>query len=283
MGGLGNQLFQIFNTISYAIDNKIKFIFPYSLSLADGIERPTYWNSFLESLNIFTTLNNDLVDNDDLYKFPLFRENGFNYHSLPVFKVNTMIYGYWQSYKYFHKFKDIIFKMMRLRQLKQIVLDEYSDLFDESNLVSMHFRLGDYKYKLEYHPILTYEYYEKSLEKIIENSENKNIKVLYFCEKEDNNVVSEHIIKLSKKYVNISFKKIDDSIPDWKQMLIMTNCNHNIIANSTFSWWGAYMNLYEKKIVCYPSIWFGVRVTQNRSHDEYMKDLYPEDWIKIVL
>ena len=51
--------------------------------------------------------------------------------------------------------------------------------------------------------------------------------------------------------------KVDDNIPDWKQMLIMANCDANIIANSTFSWWGAYFNKNPKKIVCYPNVWFG--------------------------
>ena len=106
-------------------------------------------------------------------------------------------------------------------------------------------------------------------------------RVLYFCEKEDNNIVLEMIKKLNDHFPDLLFIKVDDSIMDWKQMLLMSCCDHNIIANSTFSWWGAYMNDSTKKIVCYPSIWFGVRVTQARSHDDYIKDLYPEDWIKI--
>ena len=63
---------------------------------------------------------------------------------------------------------------------------------------------------------------------------------------------------------------------DWQQMLVMSCCHHNIIANSSFSWWGAYLNKNIRKIVCYPSKWFGPK-TQH--HDT--SDLCPEEWTKI--
>ena len=56
----------------------------------------------------------------------------------------------------------------------------------------------------------------------------------------------------------------------------MSLCEHNIIANSTFSWWGAYFNTNVNKIVCYPSLWFGKNCNNN------VKDLFPEKWIKIL-
>ena len=69
---------------------------------------------------------------------------------------------------------------------------------------------------------------------------------------------------------------MDDFIPDWQQMLLMSICNDNIIANSTFSWWGSYFNENPDKIVCYPGVWFGPKLTQNNT-----VDLFPEDWKKI--
>jgi len=284
MGGLGNQLFQIFLTIAYAITYKMKFIFPFSKILPDGIERPTYWDSFLEPLKIFTTeFIQNKISNQELYQFPLYRENEFNYQILPIFSSNRMFYGYWQSYKYFDHVKNEIFKMIRLEKVKENVKNEYIRYFDDSSIIiSAHFRLGDYKKKTEYHPILPYSYYFNSLQHILMKSTSSNKKrVLYFCEKEDNNTVLEIIQKLNESFPNVLFVKVDDTIPDWKQLLLMSCCHHTIIANSTFSWWGAYLNDSVEKIVCYPSVWFGVRVTQGKSHDDYMKDLYPEDWIKI--
>jgi hypothetical protein len=67
----------------------------------------------------------------------------------------------------------------------------------------------------------------------------------------------------------------DNTLADWEQLLLMSCCHHNIIANSTFSWWAAYFNSWKDKIVCYPSVWFG----NIANHDT--KDLCPEEWIKI--
>ena len=74
---------------------------------------------------------------------------------------------------------------------------------------------------------------------------------------------------------DIQFHFVRDTIADWQQMLLMSVCDHNIIANSTFSWWGAYFNTNPQKVVCYPSVWFGPGVAHNTM------DLCPESWAKI--
>jgi hypothetical protein len=98
--------------------------------------------------------------------------------------------------------------------------------------------------------------------------------VIYFCEDVDIQIVEETIHKLKQKF-SYNFIRGDNTLQDWEQMLYMSLCSHNIIANSTFSWWGAYFN-NKDKIVCYPSIWFGPELTQHNT-----KDLYPDGWIKI--
>ena len=80
---------------------------------------------------------------------------------------------------------------------------------------------------------------------------------------------------LKKTITNCAFIKVTDDVEDWKQLLLMSACGNNIIANSSFSWWGAYLNTNPTKIVCYPEIWFGPKVT----HDT--RDLFPESWTKI--
>lgn len=74
---------------------------------------------------------------------------------------------------------------------------------------------------------------------------------------------------------NIEFLSCRENLGDWKQMLLMSCCSHNILANSTFSWWGAYLNNNPDKMVIYPNKWIN-------THSEF-KDLFPENWNKIIL
>ena len=67
------------------------------------------------------------------------------------------------------------------------------------------------------------------------------------------------------------------SLEDWEQLLLMSLCQYNIIANSTFSWWAAYLNDNPDKIVCYPEEWFKTTTGHDTS------DLFPEDWAKVSL
>jgi hypothetical protein len=96
-------------------------------------------------------------------------------------------------------------------------------------------------------------------------------------QKEDEEDVQIIIDKLKTKFPECRVVKIDHRIVDWEQMLMMSLCRHNIIANSSFSWWGAYFNLREDKIVCYPDVWFGPKLADIND----TRDLFPETWSKI--
>jgi len=287
MGGLGNQLFQIFTALAYGLQEKVKTVFPYSETLTTGAIRPTYWNTFLSRLSIFTAgEKHNNPSNQEIYSWNLIRERSFQYLALPDIgqNINVILQGYWQSYKYFDSVKDTIFKWIKIEKMRDSVIQEYNDYFGtgESIEISMHFRLGDYKKLSDCHPILPKEYYYNALSHIKNSLQDDfTTRVLYFCEAEDNETVLEIIAYLKTFFSDIDFIKVDDSIPDWKQMLLMSCCDHNIIANSSFSWWGAYMNMAEDKIVCYPNIWFGPRITMNILHDDYVKDMYPPEWKKV--
>jgi len=270
MGGLGNQLFQIFATIAYAMKNKQKFVFPENI-VAGVTNRHPYWTSFLSNLKNFTI--------SSIPQFNVLREKGFEYEELPpIFeKGQAILYGYFQSYKYFEEVFDTICRMIALEKQKTQIIMDYPHPNNYSNTISMHFRLGDYKTLPHFHPILPYEYYRNSLRFIINTTKRDDLSVLYFCEKEDNLEVSETINKLQCDFPKIVFSKQSDNVDDWKQMLLMSVCLHNIIANSTFSWWGAYFNSNSDKIVCYPERWFGAALKEKNN----TKDLFPENWIKI--
>ena len=84
------------------------------------------------------------------------------------------------------------------------------------------------------------------------------------------------INNIKEKIKHLTFIKIPNELEDWEQMLLMSCCQHNIIANSSFSWWSAYLNNNKEKFVCYPSLWFGP--AKNKID---LKDLHPEEWVKI--
>ena len=277
MGGLGNQIFQIFATIAYAIKSKNQFKFKSSKELGDGGSstlRYTYWDSFFYKFKPFLI--------DEMPNMNIIRETDFTYNDLPITsftKVNLMIFGYFQSYKYFQENYDIICRMLsiaeqRLDIIGSVVDKHHSMQFLEKS-ISMHFRLGDYKNLPDYHPIMSAEYYKNALQHIV-NHIDYTPNVLYFCEDEDVESVNETIQLLKNEFPTIEFERGTNTFDDWQQMLLMSCCNHNIIANSSFSWWAAYFNANPTKIVCYPSVWFGPKMS-----DVVVTDLFPDEWVKI--
>jgi hypothetical protein len=162
---------------------------------------------------------------------------------------------------------------MKTDVLKKLDYNVYNSYFF-NHAISIHFRLGDYKKVQHVHPIMNVKYYEDSLQYIQERRvADKN--VLYFCEEEDITEVSQIIDSLKVKFPKYQFIRADNELEDWEQMLLMSCCRYNIIANSTFSWWGAYFNSDSKKMVIYPSVWFGPNV-------KYVTDdLFPNEWIKM--
>ena len=142
----------------------------------------------------------------------------------------------------------------------------------------MHFRLGDYKDLQGFHPIMSIEYYKKSLSYILDhiNESDNKVNVLYFCEAEDNDYVKQLTDELSTFFPHCLFHKVSDDMKDYEQMLLMSLCNHHIIANSSFSWFGAYFNDKPDKIVCHPDQWFcGQGSSLNTT------DMCPIEWVCI--
>lgn len=267
-GGLGNQLFQIFTTISYAISNKSKFIFSNIYELKQGsTARYTYWNSFLANLRPFLTY----ISEEAMKKYTIIREPNFSYNQLPTLEdPNKMLVGYFQSHKYFDQYKDTLFKMIKLDVNKNNILTKKT--LDYNKCISIHFRLGDYKKLQDYHPIMPLNYYKNAITYILKKASPKF--VLYFCEDDDCPEVQQRINELKQDF-SLEFIRGGAGLEDWEQMLQMSLCNYNVIANSTFSWWGAYFNTNKEKIVVYPSIWFGPKA----KHDT--KDLFLSNWISI--
>lgn len=194
--------------------------------------------------------------------------NSFDYSS------NTFIYslndaylaGVWQSEKFFLSVKDDIKNIYSLDNIKismenQRVLGEIRG----TESVSLHVRRGDYVGHRHLGDICTPDYYRKSIQKM---------KVL---EKPHFFVFSDDI-QWCKKKIHI---EEPTTYVDWNSgnnchidLYLMSQCKHNVIANSSFSWWGAYLNSHENKTVIAPSRWF-----QGENIND--KDIYQKDWLRI--
>ena len=273
MGGLGNQLFQIFTLINISLNKRIPFKIPFNkkdlVSPHNNIYlRPTYWDSIFKSIKIFTIQFEE--------SWHILKESSFSFSSLENIEIsnniNIKLYGYFQSYKYFNKNFENIKKILKLNQQQDIIKNNNINYFSDK-IISLHFRIGDYKNIQQCHPILSIDYYINAI-KFIKTKKNIN-KVLYFGENKDNKEIIEKINKLQQVYPYIEFIKCKENLQDWEQLLLMSCCDHNIIANSTFSWWGAYLNNNPDKIICYPNIWFGPAINNDT------RDLFPEYWNKI--
>jgi hypothetical protein len=307
MGGTGNQLFQIFATIAAALRNHDTFFFMEHQQLPGhpGHSRHTHWRTLFGSLRKYLTPSNALTDKM-FQSLARWGEIGFHYTALPTetskYTKPLRLHGYFQSEKYFvDKYAEIC-AMLHLSQqqsrIKTIYGNEsWSNDYTDSPLksrilVSTHFRIGDSVLNLHIHPVMSVEYYYRALSHIISTTTpmmttttTACYSFLVFYEPCDKEIVLKHIAALKHRCAtdtdgpaygrDVEFHFVRDTIADWQQILLMSVCDHNIIANSTFSWWGAYFNANPGKVVCYPSVWFGPGV----SHDT--RDLCPESWAKI--
>ena len=119
MGGLGNQLFQIFAAIATSIRQNKLFIFQYSIDSPGMTPRPTYWHNLLFHLQKYTTKDNQYISNGYIQKFPLCRIDNHNYIEIPNKNTNMLLFGFFQRYKYFIDYFDDIKKLIRFDSIKQ--------------------------------------------------------------------------------------------------------------------------------------------------------------------
>jgi hypothetical protein len=191
-GGLGNQLFQLFTAISYALDQKEKIVIP--TEKIDGHNRPTYWTSLLKRLK-------ESVEKVDVKKIQKLAETGFHYTPLPLVP-NVMLVGYFQSYKYFEKHYDVIYKKLNFNIEQETIRSKYLTMNDT---ISLHFRIGDYTNLQLHHNILKDDYYIRAIREIIRRTKKSNWNIIYFCEEKDNLPVKQRLYKIKKSFRMLLF------------------------------------------------------------------------------
>lgn len=248
-GGLGNQLFQISHALSQGFSHNRETVFlPKSRTELQGNNTINYIG------NIYSKLK--FVDN--FTDYDIVQEKSFNYNRISPTEKNTLFDGYFQSSKYFSEHKKQIIDMFSPPNLFiEKIYKKYPEL-NEKKTLSLHIRVGDYLKYPDIHPIISENYIKKALKVIGDYS---------------------HIFLFSDNYEfskNIELRnKIIISEKDYEELWLMSLCQNNIISNSTFSWWGSFLNKNNTKIVVAPSLWFGPNGPKN------YEDIYEKNW-KIV-
>jgi len=255
-GRLGNQMFQYAALKALSLKTGYKMVIPNNLEIKqDGVFDYTnnqwikYRLDILDCFKLNCKVKNILtkyIYNESLFEF---NDDIFNIHD------STSIEGYFQSYKYFKDYeevirKEFIFKDKIINKCKSII-NKYS------NPVSIHIRRGDYINHPSYW-VVTPEYINEALQ--------------YFTDKEYTFLIFSDDIEWCKQIFpdEVMFMEGNNQFED---LCLMSLCDHNIIANSSYSWWGAWLNNNKNKKVIAPKNWF----TDAKS----LNDLYLNNWIKI--
>lgn len=262
--GLGNQLFMIFTALSKSIDeNKDFSIYP----IFNNGFRGYYFTTLFKKL--LFKVENKIED--------IQQRNGYEeqvYHYNPIPKDAVVLKGYFQSPKYFDHNKNKIIEMLEL--------DKYQNRYKfDFDAIMVHFRFGDFTINQINHVQLTPLYYInaiKHLLNIVPDAKDK-YKFIIFAEDGEEDLVDDYIEEI-KKEIEINFIKIYEIYPkskDYQDLMYMNSCKHFIIANSSFSWFGAYLSPNKDKKVLYPNVWFGPSLKDQKN----TKDLFPNNWIQI--
>lgn len=189
-----------------------------------------------------------------------YQEPHFHYSLIPNLHGNMNVFGYYQSYRYFDHIKDQIIDTFKpTKEIVDHITNKYEDLLNHFSSVSIHVRRGDYVGDEGHHPTISKSYIINSMKRFGNGS-----KFVFF---------SDDIEWCKTAFGNLKGWDVEFvSDDDYIDLFLMSMLHHNIIANSSFSWWAAYLNRNPEKVILYPSPWFG----EKYNHDT--KDLCPKEW-----
>lgn len=176
--------------------------------------------------------------------------------------------GFWQTELYFKDISDQIRKEFKVKIAPSQKDAEMIDLINKTNSVSLHVRRGDYvssSTHAKQHGSLSLEYYTNAIEYIKSKVENPH----FFIFSDDPDWAKENIKTGTETTVSYNPPEVP-----YADIRLMYTCKHNIIANSTYSWWGAWLGSYDKKIVVAPKNWVA-------NPEVIAKDAVPENWIRL--
>jgi hypothetical protein len=289
IGGLGNQMFQYAFGYATSKENNTRIrldvrgfdaynLREYELGLfniEENLELKST-NSFL--LNQLNGKNNTPLSKGSrkvlrgLLRFTkfyyqekkdyIFDEGVFN------IKVDTYFHGYWQNEKYFKKYRKELLEIFTLKNIHSKTI-EYQQQIIKSEAVSLHIRRGDYvtdAYTNSVHGTCDIEYYKRAVTEVLKSKKQAH----FFIFSDDFDWTKGNLDFIENK----TFIRLESDISDHEEMYLMSQCKYNIVANSSFSWWGAWLNQNSDKKVIAPKKWFkGGTLNAN--------NLIPDSWVRL--
>ena len=272
MGRLGNQMFQFASTLGIA--NRLNTIarFPIENCLNYQGSGP-----FDPSIGRCMSVKCDLTDCFDInqeYFIPqrhisqgnYYNENEFGYNTgVETISGDCSLNGYFQTEKYFDEFRDSIVSQFTFKSQYRNSAESYIQAIRKENkdavIASIHVRRGDYVMYPDHHPPCSFNYYNNAIEELRILNEN----IIYV-------IFSDDVEWCKTEFIDPSYI-ISNLENPYTELCAMSLCDHNIIANSSFSWWGAWLNNNPNKKVISPANWFGPAMNKDVS------DVYCKEWI----
>lgn len=275
-GGLGNQMFQYAAGKSLAVRNNAELKLDISY-----YKESDYRNYGLSFFNI----QEDIASKEEIQKYKNTWRKIFN-KILPPYqrsvitnfqhqydqnilrlKDNKYLHGYWQNEKYFIDIANIIKKEFTPKNAINPQVQELLKSHPSKNIVSLHIRRGDYLSSNKFsriYALLDLEYYTNAIEMIKTKVDNP----VFFVFSDDIVWAEQNLSPFPCVFIS----KI--GLTDHEELIMMSKCQHNIIANSSFSWWGAWLNNNPDKIIISPQKWF---------NDESIsaKEITPNSWMSL--
>ena len=253
MGQLGNQMFQFAATLGVARYTGVTYTIPnHDEVLIDGLGHRL-------RIELFDCFDIKPENTGILKTDYVVQEKGFDFDDSVLSssrQVDYTLYGYFQTEKYF---KHCARELREHFTFKNYIIDECKEIVDEcfDEPIALHVRRGDYLINSGNHYNQSLDYYEEALKKF-----DSNRQVVIFSD--DSKWCMEQELFSDDRFL------VSDATGPYHDLYMMTQCSDFIIANSTFSWWGAW--LANRGAVIAPKKWFGPNLKHNT------KDLYPEHW-----
>lgn len=281
-GGLGNQLFQYACARSVSIQKNTTVL--GDISVLTKKSAPAHATKFeLELFNVKISTNSKYLplislaySNSRALRFifqrwplVLFKEKKLYKYDSKISSIlgNLYLDGYWQSPKYFDNIRPELLEEIKFKKPPSADFNDWQSKIKSSNSVALHVRRGDYLTNAKaaaYHGICSTTYYEAAINRIIEKVTNPK----FFIFSDDLDWCAANLnIKAPCQYVRGSSKGLSAQ----EDLLLMASCKHQIIANSSFSWWAAWLNENPEKIVIHPRRW----ITNTKVITD---ELFPSSW-----